>query len=171
MNMMRSYCVAITALSIWVTGAAAQLPHRPSPSTSLVLPPFHQVPVSPAPGIGGPLLHHYHSVCSVFRHKPCLPYYLPPIGQDLRLTIVSTDQNASQSETMPLSTAPHPSSSMVSTNQRCSSSNRKFGKRLNASLMRWSNQPSPAAKSTNTKTGTRGPDNALAAFPMSNSIA
>jgi hypothetical protein len=39
-----------------------------------------------------------HSVCSVFHHKPCLPYCLPPIGQDLRLTIVSTDENASQAE-------------------------------------------------------------------------
>jgi hypothetical protein len=27
-----------------------------------------------------------------------LPYYLPPIGQDLRLTIVSTDNNTSQTE-------------------------------------------------------------------------
>jgi hypothetical protein len=34
-------------------------------------------------------------VCGVFRHGPCFPYYLPPIGQDLRLTIVSTDENAS----------------------------------------------------------------------------
>jgi len=37
-------------------------------------------------------------VCSVFRHRPCVPYYLPPIGQDLRLTIVSTDENALQTE-------------------------------------------------------------------------
>ena len=67
-----------------------------------MLPPTHQVPVSPAPGGGGreglSLLHPYHSVCSVFRHGPCFPYYLPPIGQDLRLTIVSTDENASQTE-------------------------------------------------------------------------
>jgi hypothetical protein len=33
------------------------------------------------------------SFCSVFHHGPCFPYYLPPIGQDLRLTIVSTDEN------------------------------------------------------------------------------
>jgi hypothetical protein len=67
-----------------------------------VLPPTNQVPVSPAPGGGGSeglsLLHPYHSVCSVFRHKPCFPYYLPPIGQDLRLTIVSTDANTSRME-------------------------------------------------------------------------
>jgi hypothetical protein len=31
------------------------------------------------------------SFCGVFHGGPCLPYYLPPIGEDLRLTIVSTD--------------------------------------------------------------------------------
>jgi hypothetical protein len=34
-------------------------------------------------------------VCSVFHHGPCFPYYLPPLGQDLRLTIVSTDEDGS----------------------------------------------------------------------------
>jgi hypothetical protein len=33
------------------------------------------------------------SFCGVFHRGPCLPYYLPPIGEDLRLTIVSTDDN------------------------------------------------------------------------------
>jgi hypothetical protein len=33
------------------------------------------------------------SFCGVFHRGPCLPYYLPPIGEDLRLTIVSTDGN------------------------------------------------------------------------------
>ncbi len=33
------------------------------------------------------------SFCSVFHGGPCFPYYLPPIGQDLRLTITSTDDN------------------------------------------------------------------------------
>ena len=101
MNVMRSCFFAIAALLLSLTCAAAQLPPPTvvppvpnlNPSSSLVLPPLQQAPVSPAPGVGGPLLHHYHSVCSVFRHKPCLPYYLPPIGQDLRLTIVSTDEN------------------------------------------------------------------------------
>jgi hypothetical protein len=37
-------------------------------------------------------------VCSVFRDRPCLPYFLPPLGHDLRLTIVSTDENGSQTE-------------------------------------------------------------------------
>jgi hypothetical protein len=31
------------------------------------------------------------SFCGVFQRGPCFPQYLPPIGQDLRLTIVSTD--------------------------------------------------------------------------------
>jgi hypothetical protein len=33
------------------------------------------------------------SFCGVFHTGPCFPQYLPPIGQDLRLTIVSTDDN------------------------------------------------------------------------------
>ena len=33
------------------------------------------------------------SFCSVFHTGPCFPQYLPPIGQDLRLTIVSTDDD------------------------------------------------------------------------------
>ena len=107
MNAIRSCCFAITALLLSVNGAAAQLPPptvippvpNPNPSSSLVLPPTHQAPVSPSPGGGGlSLLHPYHSVCGVFRHGPCFPYYLPPIGQDLRLTIVSNDENASQME-------------------------------------------------------------------------
>jgi hypothetical protein len=33
------------------------------------------------------------SFCGVFHGGPCFPDYLPPIGQDLRLTIVSTDDD------------------------------------------------------------------------------
>jgi hypothetical protein len=33
------------------------------------------------------------SFCGVFHGGPCFPQYLPPIGEDLRLTIVSTDDN------------------------------------------------------------------------------
>ena len=73
-----------------------------NPSSSLVLPPLQQAPVSPAPGVGDVSRGLYPVarliLGRVFRHKPCLPYYLPPIGQDLRLTIVSTDENASQNE-------------------------------------------------------------------------
>jgi hypothetical protein len=35
------------------------------------------------------------SFCSIFHQGPCFPYYLPPIGQDLHLTIISTDDNVS----------------------------------------------------------------------------
>ena len=31
--------------------------------------------------------------CSVFQRRPCMPYYEGPIGEDLRLTVVSTDDN------------------------------------------------------------------------------
>lgn len=113
MSKVCSCCVAILALSLSVVGAAAQLPPPVvippapilNPSSSLVLPPLQQVPVSPAPGAGGGgLLQQYPapcsvfstqpcdpSLCSVFHRGPCIPYELPPIGQDLRLTIVSTD--------------------------------------------------------------------------------
>jgi len=33
------------------------------------------------------------SFCDIFDGGPCFPQYLPPIGEDLRLTIVSTDDN------------------------------------------------------------------------------
>jgi hypothetical protein len=36
--------------------------------------------------------------CSVFHRGPCFPDYLPPIGEDLRLTIVSTDANDAASK-------------------------------------------------------------------------
>jgi len=34
------------------------------------------------------------SFCGVFHRGPCFPYYLPPLGQTLQLTIVTTDENA-----------------------------------------------------------------------------
>jgi hypothetical protein len=37
--------------------------------------------------------HNYRSFCSVFHRGPCFHRYFPAIGQDLRLTIVSTDDN------------------------------------------------------------------------------
>jgi hypothetical protein len=33
------------------------------------------------------------SFCSIFHRGPCQPYYLPPLGEDLQLTIVSSDDN------------------------------------------------------------------------------
>ena len=99
----RSYLLMIGISAFAVTGALAQLPPPAvvppvpnlNPSSSLVLPQSPPVPVSPGLGGGGSafLPHSYHSGCSVFRHGPCFPHYLPPIGQDLRLTIVSTDES------------------------------------------------------------------------------
>ena len=108
-------CFVIAAFTLSVTGAPAQLPPPVvvppvpilNPSSSLVLPQPPPLPVSPAPG-GSPhqpsSLQQYPapcsvfsghpcnpSFCSVFHHGPCFPYYLPPLGQDLRLTIVSID--------------------------------------------------------------------------------
>ena len=38
------------------------------------------------------------SFCGVFHAGPCFPQYLPPIGEDLRLTIVSTDDTAAENQ-------------------------------------------------------------------------
>jgi hypothetical protein len=97
--------VALMSSILSVTCVSAQVPPpvvvpptpNLNPSSSLVLPPTHQLPVSPGPGVSG--FHYYHSGCSVFRHGPCFPHYLPPIGQDLRLTIVSTDDDSTEKET------------------------------------------------------------------------
>jgi hypothetical protein len=51
-----------------------------------------QTPQSQCSVLSGKPCH--PSFCGVFHRGPCLPYYLPPIGEDLRLTIVSTDDNA-----------------------------------------------------------------------------
>ncbi len=103
MNNARSCCFAIVGLILSVGTAAAQLPPPPvippapilNPSSPLVLPQAPQVPISPVPGGGGgALLQQYPAPCSVFHDGPCIPYELPPIGQDLRLTIVTTDAEA-----------------------------------------------------------------------------
>lgn len=48
-----------------------------------------QTPQSQCSVLSGKPCH--PSFCGIFHRGPCLPYYLPPIGEDLRLTIVSTD--------------------------------------------------------------------------------
>jgi hypothetical protein len=102
--MVRSYLLSIAILASSVTRALAQLPPPPvvppvpnlNPSSSLVLPQSPPVPVSPGLGGGGSVSssHFDQSGCSVFRRGPCFPNSLPPIGQDLRLTIISTDETA-----------------------------------------------------------------------------
>ena len=51
-----------------------------------------QTPQSQCSVLSGKPCH--PSFCGVFHRGTCMPYYLPPIGEDLRLTIVSTDDNA-----------------------------------------------------------------------------
>lgn len=53
--------------------------------------PLNKLPPARAPCsvLSGEPCH--PSFCDVFHLGPCFPQYLPPIGQDLRLTIVSTD--------------------------------------------------------------------------------
>ena len=66
-----------------------------NPSSPSTIPQTSGTPVSPnAPGVlprSG--VQRGSSFCGVFHRGPCFPEYLPPIGQDLRLTIVSTDEN------------------------------------------------------------------------------
>jgi hypothetical protein len=50
---------------------------------------MRQTPV--APGLPSTLPN--STFCSTFDLGPCFPQFLPPIGQDLRLTIVSTDDD------------------------------------------------------------------------------
>jgi hypothetical protein len=55
---------------------------------------MRQTPV--APGLPSTLPD--SSFCSTFDLGPCFPQFLPPIGQDLRLTIVSTDDDGQRNE-------------------------------------------------------------------------
>ncbi len=56
---------------------------------------WSQTPQSQCSVLSGKPCH--PSFCGVFHRGPCMPYYLPPLGEDLRLTIVSTDDNAANS--------------------------------------------------------------------------
>ncbi len=55
--------------------------------------PLNELPPARAPCsvLSGEPCH--PSFCDVFHLGPCFPQYLPPIGQDLQLTIVSTDNS------------------------------------------------------------------------------
>jgi hypothetical protein len=60
-----------------------------NPSTPYTMPPMRQAPV--APGLPSTLPN--STFCSTFHLGPCFPQFLPPIGQDLRLAIASTDDD------------------------------------------------------------------------------
>jgi hypothetical protein len=55
--------------------------------------PLNKLPPAAAPCsvLSGRPCHPWF--CSVFHRGPCFPQYLPPIGEDLRLTIVSSDNS------------------------------------------------------------------------------
>jgi hypothetical protein len=60
--------------------------------TALAVPAaWAQTPQSQCSVLSGRPCH--PSFCGVFHRGPCMPYYLPQLGEDLRLTIVSTDDN------------------------------------------------------------------------------
>jgi hypothetical protein len=62
-----------------------------NPSAPYTVPGVRETPVSP--GLSSRLPD--SSFCSVFDLGPCFPQFLPPIGQDLRLTIISSDDDDS----------------------------------------------------------------------------
>jgi hypothetical protein len=72
------FVILVIAALITVNSARAQLSNRPFPRTPC--------------GVlsGHPCIPFF---CGVFHRGPCTPQYLPPIGEDLRLTIVSNDDN------------------------------------------------------------------------------
>src|SRR5580704_14649946 len=86
-----------------------------NPSSPYTIPQTRETPVSPnlpstLPGSGTQLQlpsahapcsvlsgHPCHpSFCGVFHRGPCFPYDEPPLGETLRLTIVSTDQDGAE---------------------------------------------------------------------------
>jgi hypothetical protein len=69
-----------------LVGAAA-LDGRDRAGAQVLIPPAE----APCSVLSGRPCH--PSFCGVFHTGPCFPQYLPPIGEDLRLTIVSTDDN------------------------------------------------------------------------------
>ena len=70
--------ILVVAAFAMANGARAQLSNRPFPR-------------APCGVLSGhPCLPFF---CGAFHRGPCTPQYLPPIGEDLRLTVVSTDDN------------------------------------------------------------------------------
>jgi hypothetical protein len=74
----------LTGIVAFLTLGAAD---RVSPQPLNKLPPA----AAPCSVLSGRPCH--PSFCSVFHREPCFPQYLPPIGEDLRLTIVSLDDS------------------------------------------------------------------------------
>jgi hypothetical protein len=77
----------LQAIVLCAIVVAASLPSSARAQPLNKLPPA----ASPCDLLNGEPCH--PSFCDVFQGGPCFPQYLPPIGQDLYLTIVSTDDN------------------------------------------------------------------------------
>jgi hypothetical protein len=82
-------CAIAIACGVLFGGLAAAVPTAQAQ-------PLNRLPPARAPCsvLSGYPCH--PSFCGVFHLGPCFPYYLPPLGQDLQLMIVSTDDNASE---------------------------------------------------------------------------
>ncbi len=104
-------CVTLETAHAQFVNPVPPTPPVFNPSRPYVVPQAREAPVSPNAPSGlsgsGALLQQpptrapcsvlsgrpcHPSFCGVFHRGPCFPEYLPPIGQDLRLTIVSTDE-------------------------------------------------------------------------------
>jgi hypothetical protein len=81
-------CAVAIACGVLFGGLAAAVPTQAQPLNRL--PPAR----APCSVLSGQPCH--PSFCGVFHLRPCFPYYLPPLGQDLQLTIVSTDGDAAE---------------------------------------------------------------------------
>lgn len=81
---MRALGAAVIALAGAATGLCGQ-------STAGRAEALNRLPPARAPCsvLSGHPCH--PSFCGVFQRGPCFPYYLPPLGENLQLTIVSTD--------------------------------------------------------------------------------
>jgi hypothetical protein len=83
MRIWQSASILAALLTLALTGVL----DRPAAQPLNELPPAR----APCSVLSGEPCH--PSFCDVFHLGPCFPQFLPPIGQDLRLTIVSTDNS------------------------------------------------------------------------------
>jgi hypothetical protein len=81
MRLCQSASVVTGLFTLTLIGAAGQLAAQP----------LNELPPARAPCSVLSSEPCHPSFCDVFHRGPCFPQYLPPIGQDLHLTIISTD--------------------------------------------------------------------------------
>jgi hypothetical protein len=85
------------ALGKAIAAACAAVAIAAGASTSVAQAQVRQQPAqAPCSVLGGRPCH--PSFCGVFHRGPCFPEYLPPLGEDLRVTITSTDENGTISQ-------------------------------------------------------------------------